>query len=167
MEQRVIKRYNNRKLYDTLASRYVKLDDILKMVMDGEEIKIIDNDSGRDLSGITMAQILFEELKRKKGLVSFSALKNLIRLSGGSISELFEDLFSPDSPLLAEIKGKGRKKLDEFYTWLDKKIESTLPGLAQITSMKEDFRELKEKVELLEKELNKLKKELTKIQQVN
>lgn len=163
MEPRLIKRYSNRKLYDTLASRYVKLDDILKMVMDGEDVKIIDNNSGRDLSGITMAQILFEELKKKKGFVSFSALKNLLRLSGGSISELFENLFSPESPLLAEIKGKGRKKLDEIYAWLDKKIEITLPGLAQITSMKDDFRELKEKVESLEKELSKLKKEVTKI----
>jgi len=133
------------------------------MVMDGDEIKIIDNNSGRDLSGITMAQILFEELKKKKGLVSFSALKNLLRLSGGSISELFEELFSSDSPLLTEIKGKGKKKLDEIYTWLDKKIESALPGLAQITSIKDNLIELKEKVETLEKELSKLKKEITKI----
>lgn len=160
MEPRLIKRYSNRKLYDTLASRYVKLDDILKMVMDGEEVRIIDNDSGKDLSGITMAQILFEELKKKKGLISFSAWKNLLRLSGGSISEFFESLFSPDSPLLTEIKGKGRKKLDEIYTWIDKKIENTLPGLAQITSMKDDFRALKEKVEALEKELSRLKKDL-------
>jgi polyhydroxyalkanoate synthesis repressor PhaR len=162
MEPRLIKRYSNRKLYDTSASRYVKLDDILQMVMDGEDVKIIDNNSGRDLSGITMAQILFEELKKKKGLVSFTALKNLLRLSGGSISELLEELFSPDSPLLAEIKGKGRKKLDEIYSWLDKKIESTLPGIAQISAMKEDFRVLKEKVEYLEKELSKLKKEARK-----
>lgn len=162
MEQRLIKRYSNRKLYDTSTSRYVKLDDILQMVMNGEDVKIIDNDSGRDLSGITMAQILFEELKKKKGLLSFKALKNLLRLSGGSITELFEELFSHDSPLLAEIKGKGRKKLDEIYTWLDKKIESTLPGIAQITAMKEELRELKEKVKSLEGELSKLKKEVTK-----
>ncbi len=162
MEPRVIKRYSNRKLYDTATSRYVKLEDILKMVMEGEEVKIIDNDSGRDLSGITMAQILFEELKKKKGLVSFTALRNLLRLSRGSISELFEELFSSDSPLLAEIKGKGRKKLDELYSWLDKKIESALPGIAQIASMKEDFMELKKRVESLEKELSRLKKEVTK-----
>ncbi len=160
MEPRIIKRYNNRKLYDTTASRYVKLEDILKMVMDGEDVRIIDNDSGRDLSGITMVQILFEELKKKKGLVSFTALKNLLRLSGGSISELLEELFSSDSPLLTEIKGKGRKKLDELYSWLDKKIESALPSIAQITSMKDDFRELKERVESLEKELSRLKKRL-------
>lgn len=163
MEQRLIKRYNNRKLYDTSTSKYVTLADILKMVMDGVDVKIIDNDTGKDISGLTMAQILFEELKNSKGLVSFTALKNLIRLSKGSISELFEELFSSDSPLIAELRGRGRKKLDEIYSWLDKKIESALPGLTQVASMREDLNKLMEKVEHLEKELNKLKKEFPKI----
>jgi len=159
METRIIKRYSNRKLYDTRTSRYVTLDDILKMIVEGEEVKVIDNESGRDLSGITMAQIFFEELKKRKGLISFTALKNLIRLSGGSLSELLEELFSADSPLITELKGRGRQKLDEIYTWIDKKIESSLPGLGSINTIKEEIKELKQKVEAIEKDLNKLKKQ--------
>ena len=64
-EPKVIKRYTNRKLYDTVESRYVTLDEIAEMVKQGVEVKIVDNRSKEDLTSVTMAQIVFEEEKKK------------------------------------------------------------------------------------------------------
>ena len=63
--RRVIKRYSNRKLYDTKDSRYVTLLQIAEMVRGGEEVQIIDNNTKEDLTEITLAQIIYEEQKQK------------------------------------------------------------------------------------------------------
>ena len=65
-EPRVIKRYANRKLYDTSRSCYITLEEIAELLRTGEEIRIIDNKSKEDLTSVTMAQILVEEEKRQK-----------------------------------------------------------------------------------------------------
>lgn len=58
---RVIKRYENRKLYDTAAKRYVSLEDIAALVRDGEEVTVLDNASGADLTSSTLAKIISGE----------------------------------------------------------------------------------------------------------
>lgn len=63
MGARVVKRYTNRKLYDTKDSRYVTLQQIAEFVRDGEDVRIIDNKSKEDLTNVTLAQIIYEEQK--------------------------------------------------------------------------------------------------------
>jgi hypothetical protein len=63
-EPKVIKRYTNRKLYDTVESRYVTLDEIAEMIKGGQEVKVVDNRSKEDLTSVTLAQIIFEEEKK-------------------------------------------------------------------------------------------------------
>ena len=58
---RLIKRYANRKLYDTRESRYVTLQEIAEMVREAQDVKIIDNKSKEDLTRVTLAQIIYEE----------------------------------------------------------------------------------------------------------
>src|SRR5947199_660910 len=77
-EPKVIKRYTNRKLYDTVESRYVTLDEIAEMVKRGIEVKIVDNRSKEDLTSVTLAQIVFEEEKRKNQMPP-SVLRENIR----------------------------------------------------------------------------------------
>ena len=78
--KRVIKRYSNRKLYDTKDSRYVTLLQIAEMVRTGEEVQIIDNNTKEDLTEITLAQIIYEEQKQKASSrnVPLQTLKELI-----------------------------------------------------------------------------------------
>jgi polyhydroxyalkanoate synthesis repressor PhaR len=79
--RRVIKRYSNRKLYDTKDSRYVTLLQIADMVRGGEEVQIIDNNTKDDLTEITLAQIIYEEQKQKAASsrnVPLQTLKDLI-----------------------------------------------------------------------------------------
>ena len=81
---KVIKRYQNRKLYDTEASTYVTLDDITQMIRDGEDVKVIDNKTKRDLTAVTLAQIIFEEQKKQREILSLPSLKRIIQ-SGGEV----------------------------------------------------------------------------------
>ena len=66
-DPKIIKRYTNRKLYDTVESRYVTLDEIGEMVKRGVEVQIVDNRSKGDLTSVTLAQIIFEEEKKEAG----------------------------------------------------------------------------------------------------
>jgi polyhydroxyalkanoate synthesis repressor PhaR len=87
-ESRVIKRYANRKLYDTQRSRYVTLDQIADMVRGGDDVKIVDNNSKEDLTTVTLAQIIFEEEKKQKSFLPLNAMKNIIQSGGERIEEL-------------------------------------------------------------------------------
>ena len=77
-EPKVIKRYTNRKLYDTVESRYVTLDEIAQMIKGGAEVKIVDNRSKEDLTSVTLAQIIFEEEKKTPRL-SVAGLRKIIQ----------------------------------------------------------------------------------------
>lgn len=61
---RIIKRYSNRKLYDTAERHYVTLQDVAKVVRSGEEINVTDYVTSADMTNQTLAQIIFEEEKR-------------------------------------------------------------------------------------------------------
>jgi polyhydroxyalkanoate synthesis repressor PhaR len=81
--RRVIKRYSNRKLYDTRDSRYVTLSQIAEMVRTGEDVQIIDNASKEDKTEVTLALIISEELKTQPRAVSLGTLRDLIQERGG------------------------------------------------------------------------------------
>jgi polyhydroxyalkanoate synthesis repressor PhaR len=80
--KRVVKRYSNRKLYDTRESRYVTLLQIAEMVRAGEEVQIIDNTTKDDLTEVTLAQIIYEEQKQHSRSVPLSTLRDLIHQRG-------------------------------------------------------------------------------------
>src|SRR5262249_12314087 len=79
---RIIKRYANRKLYDTEHSRYVTLDQISEMIRNGDDVKIVDNKTKEDLTTVTLAQIIFEEEKKQRSFLPLAAMRNIIQ-SGG------------------------------------------------------------------------------------
>src|SRR5688500_15225212 len=86
-EPRIIKRYANRKLYDTQHSRYVTLDQISEMIRNGDEVKIVDNKSKEDLTSVTLAQIIFEEEKKQRSFLPLTAMRNIIQNGGEWIAE--------------------------------------------------------------------------------
>ncbi|HMI85658.1 MAG TPA: polyhydroxyalkanoate synthesis regulator DNA-binding domain-containing protein [Polyangiaceae bacterium] len=80
--RRIIKRYSNRKLYDTRESRYVTLLQIAGMVRAGEDVQIIDNASKEDKTEVTLALIISEELKSQPRSVPLGTLRDLIHQRG-------------------------------------------------------------------------------------
>jgi len=86
-ETRIIKRYANRKLYDTEHSRYVTLDQISEMIRNGDDVKIVDNKSKEDLTTVTLAQIIFEEEKKQRSFLPLAAMRNIIQSGGEWFAE--------------------------------------------------------------------------------
>jgi polyhydroxyalkanoate synthesis repressor PhaR len=110
-----IKRYPNRKLYNTEAKQYITLDGIADLVRNGEEIHVVDHASGEDLTALTLTQIILEQEKKQGGLMTNSFLTGLIRTGGDRLSALQRSL---PSPL-------------QFWRQIDEEIKQRIQGLVQ------------------------------------
>ncbi len=99
---KIIKRYQNRKLYDTQQSCYVTLDDIARMIRTNEEILVIDNKSKSDITSSTLLQILFESEKRASQYAPISILRDIIQHGNGGISGYLCKLGAFSSDLLSK-----------------------------------------------------------------
>ena len=86
-QTRVIKRYANRKLYDTEHSRYVTLEQISEMIRNGDDVKIVDNKTKEDLTTVTLAQINFEEEKKQRSFMPLATMHNIIQNGGEWFAE--------------------------------------------------------------------------------
>ena len=84
----IIKRYPNRKLYDTEAKRYVTLDSITQMIHEGQEVQVVDHETGEDLTNLTLSQIIFEQEKKGSGLLPRALLTNLVRAGGDTFEQV-------------------------------------------------------------------------------
>ena len=83
---KIIKRYQNRKLYDTDASCYVTLDEIAEMIQQGEEVTVVDNRNQKDITAATLTQIIFEKQKKSDNPVPIATLRHIIQQGDGSFS---------------------------------------------------------------------------------
>ena len=171
--RRVIKRYSNRKLYDTKDSRYVTLLQIAEMVRGGEEVQIIDNNTKEDLTEVTLAQIIYEEQKAHSRNVPLQTLKELIHqrtekvlenLREGPIGRLIpgtkegekavaqtEDKKSePPKPTLVD---QAKERFDELSHTLDERVKGILASFRPLQQLQHEVKRLNERIEELEKKL--------------
>jgi polyhydroxyalkanoate synthesis repressor PhaR len=178
--RRVIKRYSNRKLYDTKDSRYVTLLQIAEMVRTGEEVQIIDNNTKDDLTEVTLAQIIYEEQKNTKN-VPLQTLKELIhqrtenvltQLREGPIGRLIpggrgdekerEREAAEAAAKAASAKGDSQKaslvdqakeKLEDWQHQIDERIKAVLPSLLPWQHLQHEVKRLSQRIDELEQKL--------------
>ncbi len=74
----VIKKYANRRLYDTSNSRYINLEDIGAMVRNGKDVKVVDASNGEDITRVTLTQIIVEDAKGQPSGLPLELLRQLI-----------------------------------------------------------------------------------------
>jgi polyhydroxyalkanoate synthesis repressor PhaR len=86
--ERVIKKYANRRLYDSTGSRHVTLDDIRKMIVSGEKVKVIDDKSGEDLTRAVLLQVISEQEQFGTPVLSTELLEGIIRFYGNPVQEM-------------------------------------------------------------------------------
>jgi polyhydroxyalkanoate synthesis repressor PhaR len=168
--RRIIKRYSNRKLYDTKDSRYVTLLQIAEMVRSGEEVQIIDNNTKDDLTEITLAQIIYEEQKAHSRSVPLQTLKDLIHsrtekvladLREGPIGRLIPGGVrgSEDKVEVTQKDGKptlvdqAKEKFEEVQHTLDERIKAILATFRPLQQLQQEVRRLNERLEELERKL--------------
>lgn len=91
----IVKRYPNRKLYNTSAKQYITLEGVAHLIREGEEIQILDHATGEDLTALTLTQIIFEQEKKEGGFLPRSVLTGLVQSGGQTLSTLRRTLASP------------------------------------------------------------------------
>jgi polyhydroxyalkanoate synthesis repressor PhaR len=102
----LIKRYPNRKLYNTEAKRYITLDSIADLIRDGYDVEVRDHETSEDLTGITLSQIIFEREKKDSSYLPNTLLTNLIRAGGdtfGYVKRSFQASLNAVRALEAEV----------------------------------------------------------------
>ena len=86
--ERIIKKYANRRLYDTVESRYVALDDIRRLVMKGERFRAIDAQTVDDITRTILLQIIVEQEEKGQPILSTQLLEQIIRYYGDTLQAL-------------------------------------------------------------------------------
>lgn len=130
---RVIKRYENRKLYDTEEKQYISLDELACLVRAGQDVTVLDNASGTDITALTLAKIISDEGSKHLPLLQTESLHELVRWGGrvmtGSVEQLRGSL---DRVLEASLERLGlgyhtrqemvrlRQRLDELESLVTK-----------------------------------------------
>jgi polyhydroxyalkanoate synthesis repressor PhaR len=136
-EVRLIKRYGNRKLYDVAASRYVTLDGIRALVQEGKDVRVVDNDSGEDLTRLTLAQIIYEAEKRTNGGtggLSLPLLRRLVQFGDEAVRDLrrgvergreaLESVREAAGQRVQQFVGGGRRKGRKNHSLLEDLLEA-------------------------------------------
>lgn len=179
-EPKVIKRYTNRKLYDTVESRYVTLDEIAEMVKQGVEVKIVDNRTKEDLTSVTLAQIVFEE-EKKKSTMPLSVLRDIIRHPGESLNELTNQVTQRVAEIREEagqrlstllgregekanepltptaVLHQSQKALEAWQARLDERVKTAVEGvLGNLPAAGRDLSTLVQRLDALEKKVEAL-----------
>lgn len=144
---KIIKRYQNRKLYDTSDSCYVTLEDIGEMIKQGEEVQIIDNETKEDLTGMTLAQIIFEEQKKKTHVLPLSTFRQIIQSSGETIRDFVNKAVE-----------SGRDEIQHVREIVDEKIRPTVEHIRVIPSVQMEIKNLRQKIDALEIKLKSYEK---------
>lgn len=135
---KVIKRYQNRKLYDTSDSCYVTLEDISDMIKAGDEVEVIDNTTKEDLTSITLAQIIFEEQKKKTNTLPLGTFRDMIRGSGEAIKELVV---------------RSAREFEHVREFVDDKVKPAVTNIQSIPAVQAELESLKKRILQIEKRL--------------
>jgi len=172
-EPKIIKRYTNRKLYDTVESRYVTLDEIAEMIKAGQEVKVLDNRSKDDLTSVTLAQIIFEE-EKKTSKMSLRMLRDLIRHGGeraqAFVEEQVEAARAVAGEKVATLLTKGvqtgdrakelvaasQEAVAQFQRRVDDRVRSAIEGFQNAPELKREIQALQERLAEMERRLAEL-----------
>lgn len=106
VEKRVIKKYPNRRLYDTHTSSYITLSDVKQLVLDGIDISIVDAKTNEDLTRSVLLQIILEEEAGGMPMFSYDVLTQIIRFYGHAMQGLMGNYLEKNMQLFADMQGR-------------------------------------------------------------
>lgn len=109
----LIKRYPNRKLYNMAAKRYITLDTISDLIREGYDVEVRDHETGEDLTGMTLSQIIFEREKKDSGYLPNALLTSLIR-TGGDTLDYVRRSFQASIDAVRALESEVDQRLDSL-----------------------------------------------------
>jgi polyhydroxyalkanoate synthesis repressor PhaR len=181
---RLIKRYGNRKLYDTQESRYVTLEAIAAFVKAGEEVRVVDNDSGEDLTAVTFAQIILEEERRKQGFLPLPILRKIIQHGEAALQDLatrvdrgmeaigsirekaekrVQELVGRGSPsgktLLDDLLSAPQRQLEALQKRIDEQVKKSVERITSMPAVQKELTRIEKSIRRLEERLGRMRGE--------
>ncbi len=179
---KVIKRYTNRKLYDTEESRYVTLEEIAQMIKGGAEVKVVDNRTKEDLTSVTLAQIIFEE-EKKTSKVGLTTLRDMIRHGGEVAQRLVEGTQAELRGRVEAVRAAAEQRVQSLLTRgqdtrdralelvqasqeamvavqrkVDERVRAAVEGMSNLPEVRRQLDEIGKRIEELEKRVEELAK---------
>lgn len=182
---RTIKKYANRKLYDTGDKQYISMDRLSRLIKEGEEVLIIDNETGNDITAAVVSQIIAREDKEEKHGVPSHILIQLLRKGGGTVvnyakkyTAIWQSAFTMaedeidklinllvKDKELTEVEGSRLKKdmktyTENFKSWIGDKIDQRINEALSLMNLatKEQIVAITKKIEALTVTVEKLEK---------
>ncbi|MGD2099766.1 MAG: polyhydroxyalkanoate synthesis regulator DNA-binding domain-containing protein [Desulfobacterales bacterium] len=143
-EKILLKKYANRRLYDTQKSRYVTLNEVAERIRNGQQVKIIDAKNKDDVTAFILTQIVLEEAKNKNVLLPEPLLYMIIRYGDNMLVDFFENYLQQAFKSYLAYKSSMD---DQFKKWLDMGLgfsEATQKSLMQANPFKAVFEKLSE-----------------------
>ena len=147
-EKHLIKKYANRKLYDTRTSRYITLDEIAQLVREGHEIKVVDRDNGADLTQVTLSQIVLSAEKRGPSRI-VDAGGEMLHDRGQALLEYVRSALN----VPGDIRNEVERRREGLETLADDAIERALRRLRIPT--RKDIDRINERLDRLSAQLKK------------
>jgi polyhydroxyalkanoate synthesis repressor PhaR len=125
MPATVIRKYPNRRLYDTSVGRYVNLDDVAALVRQGIEVQVLDAKTGEDVTRVVLTQIIVEDAKVQPAALPLELLKGLILATDRAVRSaalsplgIVKNLLAPTTPPEADELAELRRRVSELEATL-------------------------------------------------
>lgn len=134
---RLIKRYESRKLYDTEESRYVSLEEMASWIRQGQEVKVVDNATGADVTSQTLTQIILDEGRRGTSFLPSDLLHDLVRVGEKAM----------------------HNGIEQVQNGVDRLVQASIDRLAPVRRVREEMSSLRARLEQLEASLADLEHE--------
>ena len=131
---RIIRRYENRKLYDTEQKAYVSLSDLAAFIREGDEIQVIESTSGEDVTAVTLTNIVVEAERSGEEPLSSSFLHDVIRWGGKVVT----------------------MTVDQVEQQFDRLARASVERMKPVREAREEMQELMKRIESLEATLEKM-----------
>jgi|SRR5579872_7507659 len=154
----IIKKYNDRRLYDASASRYVKLEDIARMIRDGIEVQVQDARTGKDLTYMILTQIVVEDARERETALPLQLLRQLVQASDKATHDLLSWYLTSALDVYEKAQEGVRGRLAEAKSMISSPLDfarNLLSGQPPPTADRGEVDRLRHRVAELEAQLAK------------
>ena len=146
-QRHLIKKYANRKLYDTVTSRYITLEGISRLVREGHDIQVVDRDTGRDLTPLVLSQIVMGEEKRGGETNGMDVVAD----RGQALLEYVRRTLSAPAALVSGEVERRRAEFEDLVDLVERVVARyTLPSRRDLAALSDRIEELERRVRRLE-----------------
>jgi polyhydroxyalkanoate synthesis repressor PhaR len=153
----VIRKYANRRLYDTSASRYINLEDLAAMIRNGTEVQVVDAKSGQDLTRVTLTQVILEDARDGPAGLPLDLLRQLIMTSDYVRREFMKSAFDAYSKLQDAVQSGFTSVRSAAMSPLEA-VSELVKGKAPASEDGPDVQELRRRVAELEARMHRPKR---------